>query len=65
VVDKQPENAKGRVRKWMKEHCISFTFARDEFLPNPDFVFPKPQNKPDKDKDHKAEEVTSDTTNTC
>lgn len=27
---------KNRERKWLKEHCISYTFNGDEFLPNPD-----------------------------
>lgn len=27
---------------WLRSHCISFTFVGDEFLPNPDFVFPAP-----------------------
>lgn len=28
------------VRRWLKSHLISFTFISDEFMPNPDFVFP-------------------------
>jgi hypothetical protein len=24
---------------WIKEKCISFTFNKDEFLPNPDAAF--------------------------
>ncbi|KAH3761254.1 ribonuclease zc3h12d [Pelomyxa schiedti] len=31
---------KPKVKKWLRNHCISFTFVRDEFLPNPDFRFP-------------------------
>jgi hypothetical protein len=27
------------VTRWLREHCISFTFAKNEFLPNPDFAF--------------------------
>ena len=30
--------------QWIRSHCISFTFAGDEFLPNPDFQFP-PQSE--------------------
>ena len=26
--------------EWRREHLISFTFLQDEFLPNPEFVFP-------------------------
>ena len=25
-----------REKAWLKQHCISFTFKQDEFLPNPD-----------------------------
>lgn len=25
-----------REKAWLKQHCISFTFKGDEFLPNPD-----------------------------
>ena len=31
---------KARVNRWIRSHCISFTFVRDEFLPNPDFQWP-------------------------
>jgi len=31
------EKEKGR-RRWIREHCCSFTFAGDDFLPNPDFA---------------------------
>lgn len=41
-VDKQPEAARPRVIRWLREHCISFTFVKDEFLPNPDFKFLPP-----------------------
>ena len=27
-------------RLWLKSHLISYTFAADELLANPDFVFP-------------------------
>ncbi len=27
------------LRKWLKSHCISFTFIGDDFMPNPDFYF--------------------------
>lgn len=39
-IDKQPESCRGRVARWMRDHVISYTFARDEFMPNPDFVYP-------------------------
>lgn len=35
---KRKESSK--VRNWLKTHLISFTFILDEFMPNPDFVFP-------------------------
>ncbi len=27
-------------RAWTKSHLLSYTFVGDEFLPNPNFVFP-------------------------
>ncbi|EQC33660.1 hypothetical protein SDRG_08764 [Saprolegnia diclina VS20] len=33
---------KAAMRQWLSAHCISFTWVGDEFLPNPDFRFPKP-----------------------
>jgi hypothetical protein len=30
---------KRETRQWLKDHCISYTFVGDEFLPNPDFEF--------------------------
>ncbi|PRP81252.1 hypothetical protein PROFUN_02086 [Planoprotostelium fungivorum] len=41
-VDKtdRTEKQKSRIKKWLREHLISFTFVRDEFLPNPNFKFP-------------------------
>lgn len=32
---------KAAARAWLRSHCISFTFARDELIPNPDFLFPE------------------------
>eukprot|EP00475_Leptophrys_vorax_P015819 TRINITY_DN2216_c0_g1_i1.p1 TRINITY_DN2216_c0_g1~~TRINITY_DN2216_c0_g1_i1.p1 ORF type:complete len:809 (-),score=213.44 TRINITY_DN2216_c0_g1_i1:230-2602(-) len=32
---------KRRFVDWIKAHVISYVFHEDEFLPNPDFVFPK------------------------
>ena len=40
-VDKQPEHLRGRVSKWIREHVISYTFARDEFMPNPGIPSPR------------------------
>jgi hypothetical protein len=31
---------KQALRRWFKEHLISYTFVGGEFLPNPDFYFP-------------------------
>ena len=36
-VDKQPEKARGKTIRWLRDHCVSFTFVKDNFLPNPDF----------------------------
>eukprot|EP01103_Thecamoeba_quadrilineata_P003891 TRINITY_DN13628_c0_g1_i1.p1 TRINITY_DN13628_c0_g1~~TRINITY_DN13628_c0_g1_i1.p1 ORF type:complete len:476 (+),score=57.93 TRINITY_DN13628_c0_g1_i1:3-1430(+) len=40
-IEKQSEKDKARIRKWLRKHMISFTFVRDEFLPNPDFQLPR------------------------
>lgn len=40
-VDKHVEADKAAARSWLRSHCISFTFARDELIPNPDFLFPE------------------------
>lgn len=41
-IDKQKtEKDKAQDRRFIRDHCISFTFVRDEFMPNPDFVFPQ------------------------
>ncbi len=39
-VDKHNAGNKRELRQWLKAHCLTFTFVNDEFLPNPDFVFP-------------------------
>ncbi|KAK3233456.1 hypothetical protein CYMTET_56248 [Cymbomonas tetramitiformis] len=31
--------ARGEALQWIRSHCISFAFAGDEFMPNPDFHF--------------------------
>ena len=40
----EAEGRRGRSKKaaddWRRRHLISFTFLKDEFLPNPEFVFP-------------------------
>ena len=40
----ESEGSRGRSKKeaeeWRRHHLISFTFLVDEFLPNPEFVFP-------------------------
>jgi len=41
-IEKQPsEREKAVDRKFIRDHSISFTFIRDEFMPNPDFVLPQ------------------------
>mmetsp|Transcript_9317 Transcript_9317/g.15867 ORF Transcript_9317/g.15867 Transcript_9317/m.15867 type:complete len:254 (-) Transcript_9317:30-791(-) len=40
-IEKTPDNMKRKERNWIRNHCISFTFVKDQFLPNPDFKFPK------------------------
>jgi hypothetical protein len=37
-VDKQHESHKTATRRWLRKHCITYIFAGDEFMPNPDFV---------------------------
>eukprot|EP01102_Stenamoeba_stenopodia_P007334 TRINITY_DN2054_c0_g2_i1.p1 TRINITY_DN2054_c0_g2~~TRINITY_DN2054_c0_g2_i1.p1 ORF type:complete len:180 (-),score=25.12 TRINITY_DN2054_c0_g2_i1:402-941(-) len=39
-IDKQSEKDKPFIRRWIRDHCISFAFVKNEFLPNPDFVWP-------------------------
>eukprot|EP00727_Mastigamoeba_balamuthi_P005036 m51a1_g14530 hypothetical protein (779) ;mRNA; r:930818-933662 len=39
-IEKLEGAARQSTLAWIRSHCISFTFVRDEFLPNPDFVFP-------------------------
>ena len=34
------EAAKREADAWRRSHLISYTFIADEFLPNPEFVFP-------------------------
>eukprot|EP00958_Prasinococcus_capsulatus_P029389 scaffold7405_cov376-Prasinococcus_capsulatus_cf.AAC.1 len=39
-IDKQaPGKQRKETLEWIRRHCISYTWAGDEFLPNPDFVF--------------------------
>ncbi len=38
-VDKHSGNRR-ELRAWLTAHCMTFTFVMDDFLPNPDFVFP-------------------------
>ena len=33
-------------RRWIREHCCSFTFAGDDFLPNPDFELLRERSNP-------------------
>ncbi|KAK8799524.1 hypothetical protein WA158_006073 [Blastocystis sp. Blastoise] len=41
-IDSLPINKKNILRKWIRTHVISYTFIENEFLPNPNFVFPEP-----------------------
>lgn len=36
-------------KKWIRSHLISFTFVKDEFLPNPDFIFPQHDSEQQQD----------------
>lgn len=40
-INKMPSGSRAQreLRQWIRRHCISFTFVRDEFFPNPDFAF--------------------------
>eukprot|EP00357_Protocruzia_adherens_P011238 CAMPEP_0114987488 /NCGR_PEP_ID=MMETSP0216-20121206/9036_1 /TAXON_ID=223996 /ORGANISM="Protocruzia adherens, Strain Boccale" /LENGTH=817 /DNA_ID=CAMNT_0002350093 /DNA_START=362 /DNA_END=2815 /DNA_ORIENTATION=+ len=40
-VENVDETIRVEVKKWIRYHRISFTFAGDEFIPNPDFRFPE------------------------
>eukprot|EP00005_Dracoamoeba_jomungandri_P010311 CAMPEP_0174274876 /NCGR_PEP_ID=MMETSP0439-20130205/59511_1 /TAXON_ID=0 /ORGANISM="Stereomyxa ramosa, Strain Chinc5" /LENGTH=520 /DNA_ID=CAMNT_0015366919 /DNA_START=660 /DNA_END=2222 /DNA_ORIENTATION=+ len=44
-IDKYHGKEKEKVKNWIRKHSISFTFVRNEFLPNPDFVFPNASYK--------------------
>lgn len=37
----QKQRDPGPATRWIRTHTISFTFVRDEFVPNPDFRFPR------------------------
>ncbi len=39
------QSEKSAAWAWLRSHCISFTFARDELIPNPDFVFPEEEER--------------------
>ena len=32
-VAQKGDQPKGEIRNWLRTHCISFTFVRDEFMP--------------------------------
>ena len=38
-IDKQSKENKRREKEWIRAHTISYTFNKDEFLPNPDSSF--------------------------
>eukprot|EP01095_Lingulamoeba_sp_RSL-Kostka_P014337 TRINITY_DN6215_c0_g1_i1.p1 TRINITY_DN6215_c0_g1~~TRINITY_DN6215_c0_g1_i1.p1 ORF type:complete len:616 (+),score=223.73 TRINITY_DN6215_c0_g1_i1:194-1849(+) len=40
-INKQKPQDLKDVKRWIRSHCVSFTFIKDEFLPNPDFEVPK------------------------
>jgi hypothetical protein len=47
-IDKHTNNSeKKKIKKWIRNHCMSYTFVKNEFLPNPDFLFPNPTNDQD------------------
>lgn len=45
-VKKQPSWKKGESIQWLRTHVVSYTFVRDEFMPNPDFTMPAPLTEP-------------------
>ncbi|EER16065.1 hypothetical protein Pmar_PMAR003528 [Perkinsus marinus ATCC 50983] len=45
-VKKQPSWRKGESIQWLRTHVVSYTFVRDEFMPNPDFTMPEPRTEP-------------------
>eukprot|EP00479_Gromia_sphaerica_P007864 TRINITY_DN2796_c0_g1_i1.p1 TRINITY_DN2796_c0_g1~~TRINITY_DN2796_c0_g1_i1.p1 ORF type:complete len:306 (-),score=76.38 TRINITY_DN2796_c0_g1_i1:369-1286(-) len=40
AVKNAPRKNRAEFSKWLRSHVVSFTFVNDEFLPNPDFMFP-------------------------
>ena len=38
-INKLEGRVKAKATKWIREHCISFTWVGNEFVPNPDFEF--------------------------
>lgn len=45
-VKKQPSWKKSESILWLRTHVISYTFVKDEFMPNPDFSMPEPKVEP-------------------
>ncbi|EER14760.1 hypothetical protein Pmar_PMAR015292 [Perkinsus marinus ATCC 50983] len=45
-VKKQPSWKKSESILWLRTHVISYTFVKDEFMPNPDFSMPVPKVEP-------------------
>jgi len=40
AIDKLKPHLRGALKEWIKAHILSYTFVGDEFVPNPDFLFP-------------------------
>ena len=38
AVNKEPKAQRSEALTWIRSHCISFAFAGDRFMPNPDFA---------------------------
>ncbi|KAF4674734.1 hypothetical protein FOL47_008784 [Perkinsus chesapeaki] len=45
-VKKQPSWKKTESIHWLRTHVVSYTFVKDEFMPNPDFTMPPPREEP-------------------
>lgn len=39
LVKIEDRGRRDETKRWLKSHCISYTFVGEEFLPNPDFRF--------------------------
>eukprot|EP01097_Dermamoeba_algensis_P000717 TRINITY_DN1253_c0_g1_i1.p1 TRINITY_DN1253_c0_g1~~TRINITY_DN1253_c0_g1_i1.p1 ORF type:complete len:222 (-),score=53.25 TRINITY_DN1253_c0_g1_i1:330-995(-) len=53
-IEKQPAHKRKSETKWIRTHCISYTFIKDTFMPNPDFNIPLLQSSAVPEEESKA-----------